>query len=305
MQTEGYEYVDATRTPPNWRIMVRAAERAVDEGLEKARRTALLEAINSDRLQLKFRRSADSLPAPIRKCVDALKGYLVASCGAEFEHYQLQDCYALLTPAEEVSDEARAPQRWHLDAIKAFPVAALILRGRRATEFATGPYSDFSSGVSDRTLDVWTSSLKQINARTWESESIEEWEHFSRHLHDAGLVTGVDAQSGDSECDWSKLEVAPKPDASAGSAAIFWSNKVHRGPATSPGEERLVLFCSWLPRPDASSHGVGSCDAADGRAATLASKKESETDYSYYDGHLEPKLRLSERAIRSSKRRCL
>lgn len=34
-----------------------------------------------------------------------------------------------------------------------------------------------------------------------------------------------------------------------------------------------------------------------------AQKKESETDYSFYDSHLEPKLKLSERATRSFKRR--
>ena len=31
----------------------------------------------------------------------------------------------------------------------------------------------------------------------------------------------------------------------AGAGFFFWSNKVHRGPATSRGEERLVLFVSW------------------------------------------------------------
>ena len=197
----------------------------------------------------------------------------------------LQDCYALFTPADEVDEEARAPQRWHLDAIKRFPVAALLLRGARATEFAAGSYSDFTEGVSAQTLSEWTASLKQINAKTWEAESVEEWEHFGQHLHAASLVTGVDPETGDAECDWSKLEIAPTPEWSAGSSSIFWSNKVHRGPGTDAGEERLVLFCSWLPVD------------AKGR-----SKKESDTDYSFYDGHLEPKLRLSRRAVRGTKR---
>ena len=60
-----------------------------------------------------------------------------------------------------------------------------------------------------------------------------------------------------------------------GFAATFWSNKVHRGPATALGEERLILFCTWLPP---------------GMAQTMM---ESETDYSYKAAHLEPKLRLS------------
>jgi hypothetical protein len=49
---------------------------------------------------------------------------------------------------------------------------------------------------------------------------------------------------------------------------------VHRGPATGRGEERLVLFCTWLP-------------------PGMARATESETDYSYKGCHLEPKLRLS------------
>ena len=63
------------------------------------------------------------------------------------------------------------------------------------------------------------------------------------------------------------------------------ARQVHRGPGTEMGEERLVLFCSWRP---VAAGGV---------------KQQSETDYSFYDTHLEPKLRLSERAKRSEKRR--
>ena len=50
------------------------------------------------------------------------------------------------------------------------------------------------------------------------------------------------------------------------------------------GEERLVLFCSWRP---VAAGGV---------------KQQSETDYSFYDTHLEPKLRLSERAQHKERR---
>jgi len=215
----------------------------------------------------------------------------------------LQDCYALLTPADESGEEARAPQRWHLDAIKQFPVAALLLRGGRATEFVAGGYSDMADGVSERTLEQWCASLKHIRARTWEAESIEEWEHFSKHLHAAGLVTGVDDETGEPECNWDKLGVAAGPSrASAGSASIFWSNKVHRGPQTDPGEERLVLFCSWLPPTSAAIQPGGGRKKGSAIQAGGGRKKESETDYSFYDVHLEPKLRLSQRAVRSNKR---
>ena len=38
------------------------------------------------------------------------------------------------------------------------------------------------------------------------------------------------------------------------------------------------------------------------RASRRANYRESETDYNFYDVHLEPKLRLSERAARGIKR---
>ena len=285
MQEDGYVYLEPSDMPSDWPSLVDAAAEAVDASLERDRHKTVIERINSERMQRRFPR--DALPAAVRRVVELLHAKL-AVCDVDMESFSLQDCYALYTPSDEVNEEARAPQRWHLDAIKRFPVGALLLRGGRATEFAAGKYSDFSAGVSARELESWTAPLKHINARTWDAESEEEWLHFQQHCHAAGLVTGQDAESGDPECDWSKLSVAPTPDApSAGSSCLFMSNKVHRGPGTDPGEERLVLFCSWLPAGD--------------KAATKS--KESETDYSFYDSHIEPKLRLSERAVRSNKRR--
>ena len=92
-------------------------------------------------------------------------------------------------------------------------------------------------------------------------------------------------QDGVPECDWAKLAVADGPAGEPGDVAVFWSNKVHRGPGTEPGEERLVLFCAWQ---------------LVGRRA--GNNRESETDYNFYDTHLEPKLRLSQRAARGIKR---
>ena len=132
-----------------------------------------LEHINSERLQLKFARRLPALPPPIRACVDVLHRAMVAACGGEADAYVLQDCYALLTPADDTNEEARAPQRWHLDAISRFPVAALVLRGRRATQFTAGRYSDLSEGVAPSTLERWIAPLKSISARTWESDSPE------------------------------------------------------------------------------------------------------------------------------------
>lgn len=287
MQTDGYVYTP--QWPHGWEAKVAEAAACIDNEVlgQKQKR---LEAINSNRLELKLPRSVEALPVPIRRCVVELERWMKLLCAGD---YVLQDCYALLTPADETDAEARAPQRWHLDAVKRFPVAALLLRGSRPTEFAVGPYSDFSDGVPAATLERWTLPLKDIHARTWESESVEEWAHFQQHLHAAQLVTGTEEDECGQHveaCDWSALRVAPSPaDAGvSGGSSIFWSNKVHRGPGTLPGEERVVLFCSWIPR--------------EARHVDVTKSKESETDYSFYDTHLEPKLRLSQRSQRSIKR---
>ena len=68
------------------------------------------------------------------------------------------------------------------------------------------------------------------------------------------------------------------------------------------GEERLVLFCSWMPVGAGGGPGPEAPQRADGRRGSSAASAQSETDYSFYDGHLEPKLRLSKRATRSIKR---
>ena len=137
---------------------------------------------------------------------------------------------------------ARSPQRWHIDAFKQFPEAALVLRGKRATEFAAGGYSDFSSEVCPGKLDEWITPLRQSDESaltTWEAGSPEERLHFGRRCAAAGLITGVDAETGDPECDWSKLAAAvpPTSDVAPGSATIFWSNKVHRG--------YVRVCCGW------------------------------------------------------------
>jgi len=294
MDTDGYAYIPRAEWPAGWEATVAAAATCFDEAV-LGEKQKLLESINSERLQLKFSRQMSALPPPIRACVEVLDRRMRALCGDDAEQYALHDCYALLTPADEQREEARAPQKWHLDAVSRFPVAALVLRGGRATEFIEGPYSDFSAGVPAATLEAWCAPLKNVNALTWGSDSEEEWMHWQTHMHAARLVTGrrVDEETGEEceESDWNKLPVAPPPaDADVpGGHSIFWSNKVHRGPGTDRGEERLVLFCAWQP-------------TRSGRKAAH-SKKESETDYSYYDTHLEPKLVLSERGRRSTKRR--
>jgi len=289
MDTDGFLHIGAAEQPADWRERVSKAAAFCEEAIRQGeQRGGAVEPINSERLQLKFARSLNALPPQLRYCVEVLQRHVFASCPGE---YALQDCYALYSPADETSSVARAPQKWHLDAIRRFPVGALVLRGRRGTEFAAGPYVDFAAGVPDRTLDKWTASLKQINAETWESDSVEEWEHFSGVLHRAQLVTGRN-ELDEEECDWDALGIARAPSAAAGDASIFWSNKVHRGPGTDLGEERLVLFCSWLPVELQKS-------------TRKSNYKESETDYSYYDSHLEPKLRLSGRAQRVLARQSL
>lgn len=336
MQTDGFVYLPASfveldesgiRGRHAWSSAVKDAARYVDSKLLSSGQG--LECINSGRLQFKFARALRALAPPLRRVVETLERHVAAACGIDVSGLVIQDCYALLTPASETSAEARAPQRWHLDAVKKFPVSALLLRGARWTEFAEGPYSDFSAGVGEATLERWCAPWKDLRAPTWESESAEEWEHWTAHLHAAKLVTSTGAE--EPECDWERLPVAPFPTAdggaplasSAGDCSLFWSNKVHRGPGTDEGEERLVLFCSWMPvaerrtasgatsekkreratRGESASAGAASSSAASASAsATASAKAQSETDYSFYDTHLEPKLILSQRARRSLKR---
>lgn len=205
----------------------------------------------------------------ILECARALKAQL----GPETDGWVNQDLYVLFTPREEEGTKARAAQSWHLDSIKKFAVAALVLRGGHATEFPVGRYSDFSEGVDVAKLDGWMDFFRRDGFETdpgREAESVEEHEHFVHHLTTSKLTTGP------YKCDWTKLKVAPVPQALPGFATTFWSNKVHRGPATAKGEERLVLFCTWLPP-----------------GMVQASATDSETDYSFKACHLEPKLRLS------------
>ena len=237
MESVGYHYARRSEWPDAWQATVAEAASAFDAAI-LGEKQKLLERINTNRLQLKFPRTLAALPAPIRACVEEIEARMRALCGDEAAGLVLQDCYALLTPADETDEEARSPQRWHLDAVTRFPVAALVLRGGRATEFVVGPYSDLAAGVAPATLARWIAPLKNIHALTWESDSLEEWMHFQHHLHAARLVTGVAIDDEHSEpeeyeeCDWSKLPVAEAPPEAgeAGGYSIFWSNKVHREP---------------------------------------------------------------------------
>jgi len=161
--------------PPLGRCWQEAVRAAADHILSRVDEAGTrLENINSSRLQLKLGRTLDSFPPPLRRVVEVLERRVAAACGLRRAELHIHDCYALLTPENEVEPEARAPQRWHLDAVRRFPVAALLLRGGRWTEFAAGPYSDFSAGVPVDTLERWCAPWKDINAPTWESGSAEE-----------------------------------------------------------------------------------------------------------------------------------
>lgn len=291
LSATGFVYLPAGVQGREWNQMVERAAADVWCAIERTRSPGsggpILELINSSRLQLKFDRTTERLPDGLRDAVEALQARVFAHCGCTEHDYALQDCYALFTPADEINEEARAPQQWHLDAITRFPVAALLLHGQRWTEFTAGPYSDFSAGVDEAKLEEWCAPWKNLRAKTWCSESVEEWEHWRGHMYAADLV-GV-GDEGECTSVWGERPVAPTPRTSrVGDACIFWSNKVHRGPGTEEGEERIVLFCSWLPREHRGS----------GKARTA----QSQTDYSFYDTHLEHKLFLSDRAQRGLKR---
>lgn len=166
MNTVGYEYITRDQWPEGWEQTVAQAAGEFDQAI-LGEKQKLLERINTNRLQLKFARSVAALPPAICACVKELEGRMRTLCGdGVADGLMLQDCYALLTPADETDEEARSPQKWHLDAITRFPVAALVLRGGRCTEFSVGAYSDFSAGVAPATLERWTAPLKNIHVRS-------------------------------------------------------------------------------------------------------------------------------------------
>ena len=295
MEEDGYVYREVGAFPPGWVDLVdnaaAAAENLLRRDALREKKERQMETINSNRRQLRFVvEGVPEVAGPAKgryvaltddeQAIRDVANGLKAQFGPEMADWVPQDMYVLFTPGEEEGSRARAAQSWHLDALKKFAVAALVLRGAHATEFPVGAYSDFSEGVAHETLDAWTKILRTDAPLTdagRESESVEEHDHFTHHLRRAGLTTGPNA------CNWAKLETAPAPKAPPGFATTFWSNKVHRGPATRKGEERLVLFCTWLPP------GM----ARPVEEAATAHPTESETDYSYKACHLEPKLRLS------------
>ena len=57
-----------------------------------------------------------------------------------------------------------------------------------------------------------------------------------------------------------------------------------------------------LHKPTLYKHLTGPLTPTQVRGNRRANYRESETDYNFYDTHLEPKLRLSERAARGIKR---
>ena len=155
MFTLGYEYLTPEQKPAGWAAAVKKAAAYVQHQVDLAASQAnvRLERINTARLQYKFPRALEALPVELRPVVEMLQARVLELCGSTA--FRMQDCYALYTPADEVLQEARNPQNWHLDAVKRFPVAALLLQGARSTEFADGAYSDFASGVSEATLERW------------------------------------------------------------------------------------------------------------------------------------------------------
>ena len=110
MESVGYHYARRSGWPDAWQATVAEAASAFDAAI-LGEKQKLLERINTNRLQLKFPRTLAALPAPIRACVEEIEARVRALCGDEAAGLVLQDCYALLTPADETDEEARSPQR--------------------------------------------------------------------------------------------------------------------------------------------------------------------------------------------------
>ena len=321
LEERGFMYVGKALTREQTENALSAVDRAfAAEGQGYSR-------INSNREQVKLGRRMHQMVPALQEAVAVLEAHwLRADPAAGGEMPPLMDVYALRTARDERDDVARAPQAWHLDHYSKFPVAAAILKGQGATEFHCGPYADLASGQRPETLEMWTEEwrtgwkVSRQSARHWRvgsllvtvhlllrrpvslfsdvcvqgmkldtdpppSQSHEELAHWTTRLDAAGLL-----RADDKSLDFDRVDEAAKPECSgAGDIALFWSNKVHRGPRTTVGEERVVLFVSWSMWAASSSRsGVG--------AASL-------TDYSFYDWHFKPKLVMSHRALRNARRK--
>ena len=276
LKASGYVYLPAIASAQDAAGVAAEVDKAFAS--EIAARGDAYSRINSEREQVKLGRAHDKLPQGVRGLVRRLEERLQDLCPEE--HGPLMDVYALRTAGTETDPEARAPQEWHLDDYSKFPVAAVILRGHGATEFHSGPYADFTRGApGESTLRGWTEEWRLYKRPCSQSE--EEQRHWTERLRAADLLSEDGLR-----CEWDRPAV-PAVSCTAGDGAIFWSNKVHRGPGTRCGEERVVLFVSWNKRTQ-------------GKRARNA---PSQTDYSYYAEHFEPKLALTDRAKRSAKRK--
>eukprot|EP00966_Prymnesium_polylepis_P145718 3365993-Prymnesium_polylepis.1 len=206
MEREGYSYRDTGAFPPEWGELVERAALAAEELLSDARSERKMETINSHRRQLRFwpegvkpeavpaAHRYVELSAPSHQSILQCAQLLKAQLGPEMASWEAQDLYVLHTPREEEGSKARAAQSWHLDSLKKFAVAALVLRGSHATEFPVGPYSDFSAGVSSETLESWTRFLRcdgLVTDAGYQAESVDELDHFTHHLSTAQLTTGA------------------------------------------------------------------------------------------------------------------
>ena len=84
MDADGYVYVPCSSGPQGWLETVRAAAAHFDHAIVGAEAQKRLECINSRRLQLKWPRSLDALPPPIRACVETLQRRVFSMCEGEW-----------------------------------------------------------------------------------------------------------------------------------------------------------------------------------------------------------------------------
>jgi hypothetical protein len=206
--------------------------------------------IISNRRQWKFGSDYNKLPSCVLKLVRGLEEDVFKCCGTQ--DICLHDCYAITTPSDDNSIEGRGPQPWHLDSFFSFPQAVCLLSGGSLTEFAAGCYTDFSEefqaakakgfpwshNAAGRFRDNITSKYN-LDSRCWNQGygTDHEQVHWQNHLNRAGLL-----QEDNVEVEMGRISVAV-----AGDACVFWSNKLHRGPPTLVGQERIALFMSWVP----------------------------------------------------------
>jgi hypothetical protein len=242
-------FLSRSGRPAWWDDNVAAAEEYVRTKMDNQKH----QTVTGERRQWKFGRDLNKFPGCVLQLIRSFEADVFKLCGTE--DICVHDCYAVATLGGDETELARGPQPWHLDSFFSFPTVTCLLSGSEMTEFAAGTYTDFSEEfhkAQDKGFQWHLNAHGRFckgnvtfgynfdsTSYVQSSATPEEQLHWQNHLTRAGLLPDA------------KVEAAEIGTTSggttAGDACVFWANKAHRGPATTRGSQRIVLFVNWVP----------------------------------------------------------